>query len=215
MSNYKAKRAINVFAKVVSVVLILLLIVGVVGVVVRYLNSPKGLYIKYGDTVYGNTQIENATGGLAVTYNETATFSIGNSEDWGVYSVTDCTVKIVPNADETHDFEFTVDGKVKPYVFSAESDLTAAFVDNYDGKGLHISDDGTFMLNSTPKYVTDILRAVYGDKAITVSGEYSVAEYPYIALSVTSPDKKQSLTVPLRWYIAVDGIKFDETQIVF
>lgn len=206
MSSYKAKQAVNVFSRIVSAVLILLLLVGVI----RYFNRPTGFYLTYGES---NIQSDNS--GIFVPFNGTETFIINNTDGFGTYSVTDCCVKIIPNVDDIHDFEFTVDGNEKPSIFSSEKDLTAAFVDNYDGKGLQISSDGSFTISITQKYVSDILQSVYGGKAITVNEKYSVAEYPYIALSVTSPDNKQNITVPLRWYVAVDSIKFDKTQIVF
>ena len=163
--------------------------------------------------MYKRQALGSSTGGITVSYGETATFTIGNSDGWGVYSVQDCTVKIVPNVDETHDFEFTGEGDSKPSEYSGESDLTAAFVENYDGNGLPIAEDGTFTLTADKKDVSDILEAVHG-KSITLDGEYLTSVYPYIALSVTSPDGGQTLTVPLLFAVGVEGIELDKDGII-
>lgn len=201
MSKYKTSNGINIFVKILTAIIVVLLVLGIIGGVIYLLNRPQGLYIEYDGTTYGNTALGSSTGGITVLYGETATFTIGNSDGWGVYSVQDCTVKIVPNVDETHDFEFTVEGDSKPSEYSGESDLTAAFVENYDGNGLPIAEDGTFTLTADKKDVADILEAVHG-KSITLDGEYLTSVYPYIALSVTSPDGGQTLTVPLLFVVA-------------
>ena len=54
-------------------------------------------------------------------------FTIASNEGFGSYSVSDCFVKIVPNVDEAHDFDFMLSGEVSPYLYGAESDLSAAF----------------------------------------------------------------------------------------
>lgn len=213
MSKYKVNNGINIFVKILTAIIVVLLILGIIGGVMYLLNRPQGLYIEYDGTAYGNTLLGSSTGGIDVPYNGTATFKVCNSDGWGVYSVQDCTVKIVPNVDETHDFEFTVEGDSKPSEYSGESDLTAAFVENYDGNGLPIAEDGTFTLTADKKDVSDILEAVHG-KSITLDGEYLTSLYPYIALSVTSPDGGQSLTIPLLFKVGVEGIELDEDGII-
>lgn len=213
MSKYKTSNGINIFVKILTAIVVVLLILGIIGGVMYLLNRPQGLYIEYDGTAYGNTLLGSSTGGIDVPYNGTATFKVCNSDGWGVYSVQDCTVKIVPNVDETHDFEFTVEGDSKPSEYSGESDLTAAFVENYDGNGLPIAEDGTFTLTADKKDVSDILEAVHG-KSITLDGEYLTSVYPYIALAVTSPDGGQSLTIPLLFKVGVEGIELDEDGII-
>lgn len=213
MSKYKVNNGINIFVKILTAIIVVLLVLGIVGGVMYLLNRPQGLYIEYDGTTYGNTALGSSTGGISVPYNGTATFTIGNSDGWGVYSVQDCMVKIVPNVDDTHDFEYTVKGNAKPSVYSGESDLTAAFVENYDGNGLPIAEDGTFTLTADKKDVSDILEAVHG-KSITLDGEYLTSLYPYIALSVTSPDGGQSLIIPLLFKVGVEGIELDEDGII-
>ncbi len=213
MSKYKVNNGINIFVKILTAIVVVLLILGIVGGLVYFLNRPQGLYIEYDGTTYGNTALGSSTSGITVPYNGAATFTIGNSDGWGVYSVQDCTVKIVPNVDETHDFEFIVEGDSKPSEYSGESDLTAAFVENYDGNGLPIAEDGTFTVMVDKIDVADILEALHG-KSITLDGEYLTSIYPYIALSVTSPDGGQSLTIPLLFKVGVEGIELNEDGII-
>ena len=49
---------------------------------------------------------------------------------------------------------------------------------------------------------------------MTVEGAYSLKEYPYIALSVTSPDGEQTLTVPVSYYVAVEDITLDTDGVI-
>ena len=213
MSKYKTSNGINIFVKILTAIIVVLLVLGIIGGVMYLLNRPQGLYIEYDGTTYGNTALGSSTSGISVPYNGTATFTIGNSDGWGVYSVQDCMVKIVPNVDDTHDFEFTVKGNAKPSVYSSEADLTAAFCEDYDGNGLQIAADGTFTITVDKIDVADILEAVYG-QTITLDGEYLTSIYPYIALSVTSPDGGQTLTVPLLFAVGVEGIELDKDGII-
>ena len=124
MSKYKTNGSINRISRAITYIVVVLLLLGIVGVCVNLITRPNGIYLRYGDTV-----VTDKTGGITVPYDETITLKIENSEDWGAYSVTDCTVTIVPNVDDSHDFDFTVDGNTKLSAFSVEKDLTAAFVE--------------------------------------------------------------------------------------
>lgn len=209
MSKYKTNGSINRMSRAITYIVVVLLLLGIVGVCFNLITRPNGIYLRYGDTV-----VTDKTGGITVPYDETITLKIENSEDWGAYSVTDCTVTIVPNVDDSHDFDFTVDGNIKPSAFSVEKDLTAAFVENYDGKGLNISVDGEFAFKYSRKTIAEILSAVYGGKTITVDN-YELSKYPYIAIKIVSPDGKQTLTVPVLLYIAVDGVTLNPNEVIF
>ena len=209
MSKYKTNGSINRISRAITYIVVVLLLLGIVGVCVNLITRPNGIYLRYGDTV-----VTDKTGGITVLYDETITLKIENSEDWGAYSVTDCTVKIVPNVDDSHDFDFTVDGNTKPSAFSVEKDLTAAFVENYDGKGLNISVDGEFAFKYSRKTIAEILSAVYGGKTVTVDN-YELSKYSYIAIKIVSPDGKQTLTVPVLLYIAVDGVTLNPNEVIF
>ena len=209
MSKYKTNGSINRISRAITYIVVVLLLLGIVGVCFNLITRSNGIYLRYGDTV-----VTDKTGGITVLYDETITLKIENSEDWGAYSVTDCTVTIVPNVDDSHDFDFTVDGNIKPSAFSVEKDLTAAFVENYDGKGLNISVDGEFAFKYSRKTIAEILSAVYGGKTITVDN-YELSKYPYIAIKIVSPDGKQTLTVPVLLYIAVDGVTLNPNEVIF
>ena len=209
MSKYKTNGSINRISRAITYIVVVLLLLGIVGVCVNLITRPNGIYLRYGDTV-----VSDKTGGITVPYDETITLKIENSEDWGAYSVTDCTVTIVPNVDDSHDVDFTVDGNTKPSAFSVEKDLTAAFVENYDGKGLNISADGEFSFKHSRKTIAEILSAVYGGKTVTVDN-YELSKYPYIAIKIVSPDGKQTLTVPVLLYTAVDGVTLNPNEVIF
>ena len=76
------------------------------------------------------------------------------------------------------------------------------------------SADGIFTITTDKKDIADILAAVYGSPVV-YEGEYFVSSYPYIAFNVISPDGSQSLTIPLLYEAAVEGIELDKDGIVF
>ena len=210
MSSYKTNNFIKRASRAISYLLVVLLLLGIVGACAYLLTKPNGIYLRYDDKI-----VTDKTSGLVIPYKATATFKIENSEDWGAYSVTDCTVKIVPNADESHDFDFTVGDDSRPAAFTKEKDLTGAFVENYNGKGITISENGEFTILCSYKSVSEILQAVYGEKEIHAEADGNLLEYPYIAIKVTSPDGKQTLTVPLLLYGFVTGIELNPSEVIF
>ena len=209
MSSYKTNNFIKRTSRVISYLLVVLLLLGIVGVCINLFNRPNGIYLRYGDTV-----ITSKTGGITVPQGEAITLRIENSEDWGAYSVTDCTVTIVPNVDSAHDFDFTVEGDSSSSSFSGEKDFTAAFTDNYDGNGLMISADGDFTIRYSARTVSEMLKTVNG-KEITIENDYYLSAYPYVAIQVVSPDGKQTLTVPLLLYGVVTGIELNPSEVIF
>ena len=202
------------FLKVLLSLAVLAVVVVAVLWLVNFLGSPQGLYVSYNGVAYGNTALGSSSGGCVIPYGQTVTFTIGNANGWDVYSVQDCTVTVIPNVDDTHDFEFAVNGSERPSAYSGETDLTAAFCDDYDGNGLPVSSDGTFTLAVDELTVADILNAVYAE-GVTADGEYFLSDYPYIALSVTSPDGSETLYIPLRLSGMVSGVELDKDGIVF
>lgn len=158
MSKYKTNGAINRISRAITFIVVVLLLLGIVGVCIHLFNRPNGIYLRYGDTV-----ITDKTSGITVPQGESITLRIDNSEDWGAYSVTDCTVTIVPNVDSAHDFDFTVDGDSSS--FSGEKDFTAAFTDDYNGKGLMISADGDFTIKYSARTVSEMLKIVKARKS--------------------------------------------------
>ena len=210
MSSYKTNNFIKRTSRVISYLLVVLLLLGIVGAGAYLLTKPNRIYLRYDAKI-----VTDKTSGIVIPYKATATFKIENSEDWGAYSVTDCTVKIVPNADESHDFDFTVGDDSRPAAFTKEKDLTGAFVENYNGKGITVSENGEFTILCSYKSVSEILQAVYGEKEIHAEADGNLLEYPYIAIKVTSPDGKQTLTVPLLLYGVVTGIELNPSEVIF
>ena len=207
MSKYESNGLIKSFSKVIIYFLYALLLFGIVGLCVKLLTAPDGIYLRYGDTV-----ITSKMGGITLPHNETVTLSIENSDGWGVYSVTDCKVTIIPYVDDSHNFNFSVDGQT--YSFVKEKDLTAAFTDNYDGKGLKVTANGEIYLSYPGKTVSDMLSAVYDGRTVTVDN-YFLSDSPYVAIQIVSPDGKQTLTVPILFYPFVRDIKISPTEVVF
>ena len=138
---------------------------------------------------YDGKIVTDKTSGIVIPYKATATFKIENSEDWGDDS--------------------------RPAAFTKEKDLTGAFVENYNGKGITISENGEFTILCSYKSVSEILQAVYGEKEIHAEADGNLLEYPYIAIKVTSPDGKQTLTVPLLLYGVVTGIELNPSEVIF
>lgn len=209
MSSYKTNNFIKRTSRVISYLLVVLLLLGIVGACAYFLTKPNGIYLRYDGKI-----VTDKTSGIVIPYKATATFKIENSEDWGAYSVTDCTVTIVSNVDDAHDFDFTVEGETKPSSFSAEKDFTAAFTDNYNGKGLTISADGDFTIKYSARTVSEMLKKVKC-KEVTLENDYVLSAYPYVAIQVVSPDGKQTLTVPVLLYIAVDGVTLNPNEVIF
>ncbi len=210
MSSYKTNNFIKRTSRVISYLLVVLLLLGIVGAGAYLLTKPNGIYLRYDGKI-----VTDKTSGIVIPYKATATFKIENSEDWGAYSVTECMVKIVPNADESHDFDFTVGDDSRPAAFTKEKDLTGAFVENYNGKDITVSENGEFTILFSYKSVSEILQAVYGEKEIHAEADGNLLEYPYIAIKVTSPDGKQTLTVPLLLYGVVTGIELNPSEVIF
>ena len=92
----------------------------------------------------------------------------------------------------------------------------AALIRKYaDMKGISVSENGEFTILCSYKFVSEILQAVYGEKEIHAESDGNLLEYPYIAIKVTSPDGKQTLTVPLLLYGVVTGIELNPSEVIF
>lgn len=205
-NNVNSAKITKSFTNFIMYILFAVLILGLLFGIISILNSIDGMYL-----VYGEENITSDNNGISVewsTEESEVIFTIQNSEDWGAYSVQDCTVKVIPNVSDARDFEFTVDGKTNLY--SAESDLTAAFVKNYttyDGNGLAVTEDGGFTLyllaytaDSLTTAMPEILSRANGGAEIGIESNINLLEYPYFALEVTSPDGTV-LTVAIQLYV--------------
>ena len=210
MKAYRNGGVINKISRIISYLLVIMLVLGIVGVCAYFLVRPQGIYLRYGDKI-----VTEKTGGIVIPRAEEITLAIKNDDGFGTYSVTDCVVTIVPNVDKAHDFDFTVDENEKPLAYSAVKDLSAAFTNDYDGKSIKVSSDGTFKLKTSVSSVSDLLKIAYPEKNITVETDEFLSQYPYVALKIVSPDGKQTLTVPVLLYIAVDGVTLNPNEVIF
>ncbi|MCD7729840.1 MAG: hypothetical protein LUI60_08060 [Clostridia bacterium] len=199
---------LKTIVKVLIFAVYVLLILGIIGAIVYFIGSSEsGMYV-----MYGTQKLVSGNGGITIEWNDennTATFQIGNSDDWGVYTVEDCTAKIVPNVNDDANFEYTIAGISGTQKYSSETDLTAAFVEDYTsygGNGFKINEDGEFTLCIDSAYSDSVLGSdyciqymlykVYGGKEITLSSAVGISTYPYFAVKVISPDSKNSITIP-------------------
>lgn len=213
MSNYKIKTGVSEVAKILTYLLVVIMITAIIAGLISYLSAPKGMYLNYGDTV-----VKENTDVAIMADGSDNVFKVANTEGFGSYTVADCIVKVVPNVDEQHDFEFTIDGDETVYKFSSEKDLTSAFCEDYSGDGIKIASDGTFVLSTEKVSMIEILQTVYKDKKVILDQDIKDVEfgqYPYFALAVTSPDGKQNLKIPFRYYYDVVGVELDKEVIVF
>lgn len=213
MSNYKIKTGVSEVAKILTYLLIVIMITAIIAGLISYLSAPKGMYLNYGDTV-----VKENTDVAIMADGSDNVFKVANTEGFGSYTVADCIVKVVPNVDEQHDFEFTIDGDETVSKFSSEKDLTSAFCKDYSGNGIKIASDGTFVLSTEKVSMIEILQTVYEGKKVILDQDIKDVEfgqYPYFALSVTSPDGKQNLEIPFRYYYDVVGVELDKEVIVF
>lgn len=210
--NSKQNSFLKTFSKLVAYILIVLLLLGIVRFGFELLNRPDGMYLLYKDKT-----VTASSGGVIVPYCRDVEFTIKHSDGFGVYSVTDCTVMIVPNVDEFHDFDFNVEDETHPYSFSEEKDLSAAFVENYNGKGIAVSEDGDFKIRVRLLSMQNILSAIYPDKTVTLDGieDFDTSIFPYFAIKIVSPDGSQTLKIPVLIKVLVQSIEVSPGEVIF
>ena len=93
--------------------------------------------------------------------------------------------------------------------------MSAAFTNDYDGKSIKVSSDGTFKLKTSVSSVSDLLKIAYPEKNITVETDEFLSQYPYVALKIVSPDGSQTLTVPLKVGVLVDDVQISPNEVIF
>lgn len=202
----------NVVQAVVYFAIVGLVIIMILGLV-RYFQVPKGMYLNFdGEVVTEETDVAIQPDG------SDNIFRIANTKGFGSYSVADCMVKIVPNVDAAHDFDFMLAGESAPYQYSAESDLSAAFCKEVGETGIRVLSDGTFALSVKTLSMRAILQEVYPNQTIVLEQDIQdvqFGQYPYFAISITSPDGTQTLKIPFRFNFEVVKVSFDKEVIVF
>ena len=203
-------KAANSISKIIACLIVVMIVLGAAGVLVYFLSRPTGMYVMYGDEV-----LSSGNGGVVIPFNGTdITFSIKNTDGWGVYSVQDCVVKIVPIVSPEKDFEFTVEGEDSPRLFSMETDYTAGFLSSYDDEKITVSAEGEFSICPRTDLMKAILSRAFGRKKITVDESILASSFPYFAISVTSPDGENTLLIPLLGTVPVTGVELDKTEVI-
>lgn len=211
MSGGRYSKGVNAVAKLITWLIVVMLVLGFAGVLVYLLTRPEGMYVRYGEEV-----ITGDNAGIMVAFDgEDMTFTICNSDGWGVYSVEDCTVKVVPNVNAEHDFEFTVSGESSARLFSLESDFTAAFLCSEDSERITVSENGEFRIAADSYDMKVLLEKIFGEGQVEMSEAISAADYPYFALSITSPDGNDTLKIPLLSFVPVESVELDQTEVIF
>lgn len=112
------------------------------------------------------------------------------------------SVKVVPNALEGKDFDFTLDGDA--YSYAAEKDLTNGFVVERKEDSFTITPVGG---------ITDILQAVYPNNKVDDCGKYNYDNM--FTLIVSSYNGKSSVSINFSIPEGISEIELDKTQIIF
>lgn len=200
------KKTISTIIGVILILIILLLAGGLLYLYFTgYFDDPNGLYVVYNGEIY-----DSESSGIELDAYE-ATFTIGNTEDWGVYTVDQCSVSIIPYITSQSDILFTVDGDYRSYIYSGETDLNAAI---NNGEGITVAEDGTFTISIPSASVAGLLTLIYGAD-VTAAGDPNLADFTWIALYIEAPNG-HTLTLPLLLPERVtETIEMDPTEIVF
>ncbi len=185
--------------------------------VVKDISSPSGMYVKYGETKF-----EATNDGARFEYVEKVTMTIDTGGDWGLYKVTDCTVKVLPNTTEECKFSYTLDGDETPYYYARLTDVSAAFMEDgasYDGKGLKVDSGGRFQLVLAKDYtMITALERIHAGQEVALDEELNLSAYPYFILRITSPDGKEVINIPFTLKViegTVTDVELDTTKAYF
>lgn len=190
--------------KALTYLLLLLLAAGVIGFVAVFTNGFtddfKTFYIQHNDAVIVQTESK-----LSLRYDTALRFDCKytfdnfkkNAEPKGY------DVKIVPNATEETDFEFTADGE--PHLYSDEKDLTKAFdIHRYDGY---------FTVTVPLKFgMRDVLGKLYEGKTVAIPESAEENGYFY-TLEISSYNGKANYSIDFNFYYEVERIELDKEEI--
>lgn len=198
MSNRQTGKTVG---KVIGYVLVLLVVVGVIGVIVRFTGGFTSDFKTFYVSVDGKDVLTTA-GGFQATKTEPLKVDVKYTFGSAGGDASGYSVKVVPNAVENEDFDFTLNGDV--YSYQAETDLTAGFE----------IERGETSFTITPKGgLTEILQAVYPSYEVGDCRDKSYKDM--YALIVTSYNGKASVKLCFSVLENVSGITLDKDIIVF
>ena len=183
----------------ISMILVVLLLIAGIGAIAYFTGGFTGEFKTFYLTV-GDRDILTSATGFQVSVDEPLTVNVKYTfaED----GVNGYSVKVVPNALQGKDFDFTIDGI--PYSFQAESDLTAGFEIEENASSFTLKPKGT---------LNEVMAAVYPNSQIE---DLSGKGYENMFLLVVD-SYNGAFTVTLAFSVVegVSGIEITPGQIYF
>lgn len=187
--------------KVISYIVIVLVLVALSGLLAYFTNGFtsefKTFYVECdGQQVLGQTDGFEISKDKPLNVDVKYTFGALNKE------VSGYSVKVVPNAIQGRDFDFTLDGDA--YSFQAEDDLTAGFDIVQEKESFSIKPKGG---------INEILKAVYPNNEV---GDCSNNAYENMfTLVVTSYNGEASVLLNFTVPTKTEGVILDKEAIQF
>ena len=183
----------------ISMILVVLLLIAGIGAIAYFTGGFTGEFKTFYLTV-GDRDILTSATGFQVSVDEPLTVNVKYTfaED----GVNGYSVKVVPNALQGKDFDFTIDGI--PYSFQAESDLTAGFEIEENASSFTLKPKGT---------LNEVMAAVYPNSQIEdLSGK---GYENMFLLVVDSYNGASTVTLAFSVVEGVSGIEIAPGQIYF
>ena len=189
------------WSKIIIYALIILALIGVLGFIIYFTGGFTTDFTGFYVTVDGEDVLSTGSDfrvkeddplKVEVKY----VFASPNDEAKGY------TVKVVPNAIEGKDFDFTLDGD--QYAFQSEKDLTAGFVILRSEESFTIAPKGD---------LTDILSAVYPDGAVEDCTDKAYENM--FTLVVTSYNGEAEVRINFTVIENIKGVILDKEVIEF
>ena len=111
-------------SKIIVYVLIVLALVGVIGFIAKFTSGFTSEFKTFYVTI-GDKDIMNVANDYTISKDESLKVDVKYTFNSSENDVSGYSIKIIPNAIEGKDFDFTVDGEV--YSFQKETDLSDGF----------------------------------------------------------------------------------------
>ena len=185
--------------KILSYFLIVIVLVGAIGFLAHYTNGFTGGFKTFTVECNGKEVMTSASG-FEMTRNEPMTVKVKYT--FGGEKVSGYSLKVVPNALASKDFDFKVDEYL--YSYQAEKDLTDGFEVEYGENEFTIKPKGN---------LTGILQAIYPNSVVEDCHQYSYENM--FTLIVYSYDGESSVLIHFSVPEKVSGITLDKEVIVF
>ncbi len=192
----------NKIVKIVACVLVILVIIAAIGLIAKFTGGFTSDFRTFYVTV-GETDIMTVGNGYAVAQDQPLQVDVKYIFDSEENTKNGYSVKVVPNALDGTDFDFTLDGDV--YSYHAEKDLSNGFIIE--------KDKTSFTLTPKGGTLTEILQGVYPDSIV---GDCSNAAYEdMFTLIVTSYNGETSVKINFALSGKVSGVILDPEVLVF